>query len=148
MAELEKFLNELPEKVQVKVARNAMAFGARIIRDEAKTIVPIKTGSLKQSIRVSTRRDRDGTISASIRAGGKTKTGDAFYAHMVEFGTQPHFIKPKGKALKIGGNFTGPVHHPGARPKPFMRPALDSKWQESVQAAAARMKEKINEVKK
>ncbi len=119
-AELERFLDELPEKLQAKVARVAMAAGARVIRDEARLVVPKKSGALKRSIRSSSGRARDGQITATIKAGNK----DAFYAHMVEFGTQPHDIRPKkAKALKIGGGYALLMHHPGARPKPFMRPA-------------------------
>lgn len=38
-------------------------------------------------------------------------------AHLVEFGTAPHFQK----------NFRGGWMHPGARPRPFFRPAFDAK---------------------
>lgn len=42
------------------------------------------------------------------------------------------------RSLVIGGKFVGStVHHPGARPHPFMRPALDRKHDEAVVAAQA-----------
>lgn len=37
-------------------------------------------------------------------------------AHLVEFGTKPHFQK----------RFRGGFNHPGARPSPFFRPAFES----------------------
>lgn len=37
-------------------------------------------------------------------------------AHLVEFGTAPHFQQ----------NFKGGFHHPGSSPRPFFRPAFES----------------------
>lgn len=106
-------------------------------------------------------------VSVLAGGGGRGKAGwnAVFYARMVEFGTRPHWImvredkrptrmtrrgvvKPysirtlnkmtASGSLKIGENFVGAsVAHPGARPKPFMRPALEKKAQEAVQAMAA-----------
>jgi HK97 gp10 family phage protein len=151
LAELEKFLDALPEKVQVKIARNAMSAGARVIRDEAKRLAPVKTGALRSSVRVSTRQQINGQITATIRAGGKTKTGDAFYAHFVEYGTEPHAIKPRPKGLfkvlKIGGVFVRSVNHPGAKARPFMRPAFDASALKSVDAFAAQLSKRISNLK-
>lgn len=54
------------------------------------------------------------------------------YAHLVEYGTAPHWISPKGQrgavgTLRIGQNIiSGAVLHLGARAQPFMRPSWDS----------------------
>lgn len=58
------------------------------------------------------------------------------YAHMVEFGTAPHatgkgsilrlFKRSKRKRVQVGWL------HPGARPRPYMRPAFDSKKEEAL----------------
>lgn len=46
------------------------------------------------------------------------------HSHLVEFGTKPHIVVPSGKRAKIGGDIvTGPVKHPGAKPRPFLQPA-------------------------
>jgi HK97 gp10 family phage protein len=59
---------------------------------------------------------------------------DAFYARMVEFGTQRHIIKArKGGMLNINGRLVSQVDHPGARAKPFMRPAFAAKEGEALQ---------------
>lgn len=51
------------------------------------------------------------------------------YGVDVEFGTSPHVILPKGKALKfkVGGKtiFAKRINHPGTNAQPFFRPALD-----------------------
>jgi len=51
----------------------------------------------------------------------------------------------KGKVdlrpMKIGDRFvSGIIHHPGHSAHPFMRPALDAKVQEAVQAFATRIR--------
>ena len=46
-------------------------------------------------------------------------------------------ISAKGGALSFGGNFYKSVAHPGAKPHPFMRPALDTKWREAIEAIGA-----------
>ena len=145
LAELERFLAELPERLQVKIARAALAAGAREIRDEARKIVPVKSGDLRKTIRASTRRGKDGMVTASIRAGSKK----AFYAHFVEYGTQPHDIRSKnGGAMRVGKAFRVVMRHPGAKAKPFMRPALDSKARDAIEATAAKMRERLGDLKK
>lgn len=50
------------------------------------------------------------------------------HAHLVEFGTKPHMIRPRPpkKFLVIFGRFVASVRHPGARKYPFLRPAVTS----------------------
>ncbi len=130
--ELDKLLKELPAKVERNILRGAMRAGAKVFADRARELVPVRSGQLRDSIKVSTRSKR-GRVSATVRAGGKK----AFYAHMVEFGTARHFIKPrKRKSLFFAGLAREVVDHPGSAPKPFMRPALDGGQVEAVNAAA------------
>lgn len=163
LSDLQKFLDQLPPKIERNVLRGALRAGARVIMAEAKRLVPVRMGDLRDSLRVTTRA-RGGKVTATVNAGGKTKRGaDVFYAHMVEFGTRQHFIAlpeeamPMGRkgrrisirtinrrAIKIGNQFiSGAVHHPGARPRPFMRPALDNMAQAAVLTAAQYMRERL-----
>lgn len=50
-------------------------------------------------------------------------------AHLVEFGTRPHF-QP---------NYRGGWMHPGARPKPFLRPAYEARKREAIEIFAKRI---------
>lgn len=139
LAELNKLLKELPAKVEGNILRGAMRAGAKVFEDRAKQMVPVKSGQLRDSIKVSTRSKR-GRVSATVTAGGKK----AFYAHMVEFGTVRHFIKPKNrKSLFFAGMAKEVVDHPGASPKPFMRPALDGGQAEAVNAAADYIRKRL-----
>ncbi len=173
LSDLMKFFDELPAKLQNNVMRGAMREGANVVRQEAKNMAPIATpssngakkyghyrGALRDSIKVST-RSRAGKVSAVVSAGGKNKRGaDVFYVHWVEFGTAAHFIKAKangknyagrlnyqgrknGGALSINGKMYASVFHPGSRPKPFMRPALDSRAQQAVVAVGEAIKRRL-----
>lgn len=67
----------------------------------------------------------------------KGKRNARWYAHFVEYGTEPHavgkgsisrvFKRSKRSIIQLGRT------HPGARPRPFMRPAFDAKSAEALQ---------------
>lgn len=148
LAELQKVLESLPAKIEMNVMRGAIRAGAKVIKDEAKRLCPVGSGqlpagetpgALQDSIHVSA-RNRQGVVTASIKAGG----GRVYYAHMVEYGTARHFIKPKNrKSLFIAGVFKEVIDHPGAKKHPFMRPALDGKAQEAVETAAQYVRDRL-----
>lgn len=129
LKELDAALGTLPEKMQRNVLRAALRAGAKEIADEAKRLAPVKSGRLRDSIRV-TSRIRYGTPTATVVAGGrgKGKNKGAWYAHFIEYGTAAHVVKaPDGGFLNFLGIRVREVNHPGARKKPFMRPAADTK---------------------
>ena len=134
LKELQQFLDALPAKIEKNILRGAMRAGSKVQMARAKELVPIETegkhpGALRDSLRIKTSA-RNGVVKASVVAGNKK----AFYASWVEFGTAAHFIKPKNrKSLFFAGLAREVINHPGAKPKPFMRPALDA----TVQAAVA-----------
>jgi len=158
LSELNKALQSFAPKVEGNIMRGAVRAGVVKFKNKAEQLVPVDQGDLKKTFRIST-RSRRGRVSATLTVGNK----DVFYAHMVEFGTSAHFIRVNESArpkkltrrgirgvsvrtmnrmvkrgsLKIGQNYVGPVvSHPGARPKPFMRTALDTGQQEAIMAAA------------
>lgn len=132
LAELHKALQDLPVKLEKKILRGALRAGAKVMADAAKSNVPVKSGALRKSIRLSAKTKR-GRVTATVKAGN----AQAFYAHMVEFGTAAHRIAPKkADALATPAGPRKSIEHPGAKPKPFMRPALDGAAEAAVQAAA------------
>jgi len=154
--ELQKFMTQLPAKLEKNVMRGALRAGAKEIMIDAKAKAPVGApnqenkklyggypGALRDSLRIGT-SVKFNTIIAYIRAGGRNKkTGAiAYYAHMVEYGTKRHLIIPKkrGGKLKIGNSLVSAVMHPGTKARPFMRPALDSRASAAVNAAAAHMR--------
>ena len=161
LADLQKFLYQLPAKLEQNILRGALRAGAKLVLEAAKqnaaSIVgdPSETnkkrynlyaGALRDSIRISTRIDkRKKQVVASVKAGGKSKkTGaDVFYAHIIEFtGARPHSVK-KGASLRSGKYQYKESMHPGMRARPFMRPALDLQARNAVIAAAEHMKKRL-----
>ncbi len=148
LSELQKLLDDLPANVEKNVVRGGIRTAARVIQDEAKRLCPVggnnlpngeSPGDLRDSIRISM-KVKQGLVKANINAG----SNKAYYAHMVEFCTAQHFIKPKHhKSLFIAGLMKEIVDHPGAKAKPFMRPAIDSKAEEAIAAMADYMSERI-----
>lgn len=143
LSDLQKALDTLSDKIHNNIMRGALRSGAKVLRDHAKEICPVEgsgafskykaslgwtPGELQRSIRLSARL-AGGSVIAKVIAGNKK----AFYAHMVEFGTAAHWIKPvDAKALYFGGQAHKAVYHPGARKNPFMRITFDAHSRDAV----------------
>lgn len=120
LSQMQRSLNQLPNNLREKALANASAAGARVIRKEAKRLVPTRTGQLKDNIVVSKsfrHRGRKirlkGVVVIGIRGVARK------YAHLVEFGFS------RGS------------------PKPFMRPAFDNKAPEALRAMAEKLSTEI-----
>lgn len=159
LSALARALETLPARIEANVMRGAMRAGAKVIATDAKARVNRISGALADSIRYGVKLERaQGRIKAYVRAGGK---GPAWYARLVESGTRAHLVSVREQdrptrltrrgvravsmrtlnrmvqrgSLRIGSSFVGPVvQHPGARPKPFLRPALDARALDAVVA--------------
>lgn len=80
-------------------------------------------------------------MTANLKATGR----HAFLGLWIEFGTKAHNIAAKtAKWLSFGGIFAKQIRHPGARPFPHMRPALDTGAPGAVVAAAEYMKTRLS----
>lgn len=133
LAELQKVLDELPRKLEVNVLRGGMRAGARVIAEQARANAPVDTGKLRASMRVSSKKTRNGGVAGVAKMGGR----GAWYAPMVEFGARPHDIPVgDGEAQKIWA-------HPGAPKSGFLRRALDSEQQRARDEAAAYMRQRL-----
>lgn len=139
LSELHKLLQDLPAKVEANVLRGGIRAGSKVLEEAIKENVPVRLGALRDSIKVKT-TSRRGTVQAVITAGNVK----AFYASWVEFGTTQHYIKPKNrKSLFFAGIAKGVVDHPGATPKPYMRPALDESSTAAVDAMAEYIRNRL-----
>ena len=129
-----KALDDLPVKIETKLARAALKAAAQPMLQEVQRRVPVATGTLANTIRVSSSTQKSkGKIIVKIVAGSRVAGGGrrgakgaergAFYAHMVEFGTAPHVIPGP---LFFGGKWHMYAKHPGTKAQPFMRPAFDT----------------------
>lgn len=143
--ELAAFLDQLPDKLVRNVLRGGLRAGAREIAKEAKAGIHSISGELARGVKVAT-----ATVKGQARAYVRLRGKAAYIGRFVEYGTAPHIIRAKGAkasirtlnemdargSLVIGGRFVGSVvRHPGAKAKPFLRPALDRKAAAAVNAA-------------
>lgn len=110
---MEEELNGLLDKAIFDISRR--------LRNELTLTCPVDTGRLRSSIKV--KPYGEGLIIWM-----------ADYGKFVEFGTPPHIIKPKTKeALRFKPKgeknfvFAKSVKHPGTRPNPFIRTAINTK---------------------
>lgn len=162
LRELDAYLSALPKNMQTGAYRAGLTAAAAVVRDEARMRAPRKSGKLAKSIRSgSARRNPDGTFSITVGPRGKEH---AFLGLFHEFGVRPHYIARTGKgegrvavrkakegtgkinarAMKIGDDFvSGIISHPGFIARPFLRPALDIRADEAVQAFAQRIRDYI-----
>ena len=130
LAQLQKLLDELPAKMEANIMRGGLRAGGVVMQKEARLQAPKKSGTLAKGIKVST-RNKKGVVSATVKTTGK----HAYLAPWLEFGTSAHKILPKrAKVLFLGGLFVAGVDHPGSKPKPFMRPAMESKQSDALLA--------------
>lgn len=164
LSDLDKLLKTLPGQIQRNVMRTALRRGQNVLAEAAKSNLrsqgAVDTGELERSIRVTFRRKSEqyGWMRSYLIAGNKK----AYYAHMIEFGTGSHYegngrtvggpykITPKvGDSLFLGGVLRNSVTHPGIRPKSFMRRAIDTHTEASVDAVANYLSQRIpREIKK
>jgi HK97 gp10 family phage protein len=119
-----------------KVARQATASGASVVRKAVKDRVPVDTGNLRAAIVmkrerqtrlteeyvVAVRKGKRRDVTAAKRGEGKLGK-DAYYAHMVEFGT---------------------VKMPA---QPFIRPGFEESAGRATEAIAKRLKQRIDKAR-
>lgn len=112
---LKRKLAEVPKAMRKRVLRNALAAGAREVRDVAKRNAPVltlgtslkapyrKPGTVKQAIRVRTskadRRAGDVGVFVNVRPAksgqrGAKNPNDPFYWRFLEFGTKKMPARP------------------------------------------------------
>lgn len=129
--ELNRFLEQLPPRIARNVVRGGLRAGARVILVAARAKIHSNSGLLAKGLSVTTSYQQ-GIVKARMRTAGK----HAYVAHWVEYGTAAHEIVARlGRGLSFLGRVFRRIMNPGAKPKPFMRPALDENAGRAVVAA-------------
>lgn len=114
-------LAELAEKaVNIRQALSmALDDFMQALESTAKDYAPIVTGNLRASHTVYPTGELERVLTVD--------TNQAPYAIFVHEGTSPYVIEIKNaRALAFDGIVTKRVHHPGIRPNPWLRDAMDS----------------------
>lgn len=135
LRQLGEAMRGLSEDMRTKVARQAVAAGASVVRKAARDKAPVDSGNLKASLIMKRIRETNLTEEYIVTPRkGKTRDGkaakrgqgklgkDAYYARFVEFGT-----------VKVPA-------------RPFIRPALEDNVQRATQAIADRLAARIKKV--
>lgn len=124
-------LQEAIDKLKLYDAKNSKAIAKAIsksgrnIRDDAKSHVPVRTGTLRDSLAA---RFKSSDLQSVVKADYKK----APHAHLIEYGVEPSIVKPKKQtALKFTDGTTikyarGPIRLPARKARPFMNPAFQS----------------------
>lgn len=137
--ELDDLLKTLAPKIQKNISRAALRAGAAVMLQEVRSRIPVASGDLSRSARITTRA-RGTNVSASVKVGNAI----AWYSHLVEFGTRAHRISAKpGHAMRFAGVTVHSVLHPGTRAQPFMRPAAGAGFAEAVRAVGNKYRERL-----
>lgn len=132
LPELYKLMQELPVNYERNVARGALRAGMNVVKPMAQQLARKASGVYAAGLKVGTRA-RGGVVTSNL----KPKGPHAFLGKWIEFGTRPHNIAAKKSGwLSFMNIFRKEVVHPGARPFPHLRPALDAQKQAAVIAVA------------
>lgn len=161
---LQAFLASLPANLERNVLRGALKAGADEIAEGARE--GCRSEEVRETIRTTSRSEK-GLVSAKVQ----TKGEGAYKAPWLEHGTDPHFISVDeeyrggrtigrinrldkaaakegrdgpSRTLIINGKPVGStVHHPGATPHPFMRPAVDTRETAAIAAIGEHIRAKL-----
>lgn len=119
--EIKRNLKKLAQLTNRDVVHDALMAGAEMVAEEARRLVPVDTGNLRDSIGTSTETKGMNFARVQVKMGdhivfvgplqGKGLPHDGFYGHMIEFGT---------------------MHVP---PQPFMQPAFEAMGEKATYVA-------------
>lgn len=138
LKELVSLMENIDKKVRNKGLREALKAGKKIFLEAARMKVPknykvlLKSLGSREKFKFA-KGFAYSVLGAKRRQGRKIKGLERIptkYAHLVEYGAAPHTIGrgditsdillQNGRSYKSTGKM-----HPGAKPKPFLRPAWD-----------------------
>lgn len=145
LASIDRFMAQFPANLVAKEAGKACNKAMTPVLRTARQLVTQRTGLLRKSLGKKQKKyGQKGniyTIIGPLTGFKDPATGEnpVNIAHLVEFGTKGHVIKPeKKRALRFtSAGFAdiarASVQHPGATAKPFMRPAFDAHKEQVLQ---------------
>lgn len=145
-AELKRIAKEIHKKSDSPV-QFGITKAANVIRDRARQLVPKRTGKTRDAIRVRLapkRHRKAGSVIKQVYIKGREHIG-----YWIEYGTGEFHtgrrIKPKkSKVLFDPSTLTiFGASAAGQRPRPFMRPALNTASRRAVDAFAAGFRSKV-----
>lgn len=126
LSELRGRFSELPNRLMKNVLKSSLRQAANVVKDEAKSRVPVSSGALKSSIRVISRRGSPTSVLMSVVAGDLTGKQQS------KFGQKSAFY-----ALFVEKGSVNMAAHP------FMKPAIESKAQAAIDVMVQAIGDKL-----
>lgn len=151
-------LDQFERKIQQQIAKlddqtidEALFEGGMVILDDAKSRIDDVTGVTRESGYVAT-PSKDNYVGGKRR--NKKKPAPkrtaivrfaARTAHLLEYGTAAHsYRNRRRKAMQTGmSQYARSVDHPGARAKPFLRPAYDTKKDDALRVVSRELEKAL-----
>jgi len=159
-SEVKAFIGKLPGEIERKLLRGAARAAAKVVAEEAQA--RSISDEVSAAVKVGRTKVEPGRVVVKVQVKGP----GSYIAPWLEYGTAPHFISVDDRqragmsvrrinqkvreaggdgSLVINGKFVGAtVFHPGARPHPFLRPALDVKQGEAIAAAQTYINSRVS----
>ena len=147
---------DLPGAFGYDIQKAGLQKVGRAIVKEARARINDRSGTLSGALmtKVERRPDWDGKTlrgRAGVRLSRRGGPGTyAPHGHLVEFGTAPHILVPEGESMYIHGSgvwVSGPIRHPGAAPRPFLRPAIEAVTPRAADIMANDFKKRVPKVR-
>lgn len=157
-AGVDRYFDQARDRIR-PLLRGAARAGATVIADRAKENT--QSSEVRAAVKIATRQEETRMVGLV-----QLKGPGAYLAPWEEYGTSAHFISvdesqrggrsigrinrlakepDSSHSLVIGGAFVGTtVLHPGARPHPFLRPALDTEEVEAQRAAQSYINARVS----
>lgn len=157
-ADVRRYFDGLRADVVRSLLPGAARAGAKVIADEARG--KVTSDAVREGVRTAVRADGGRVVARIYVAKGWALSVGIW----LEYGTDPHYItvddsqregmsagrinrlKKNAGTLVINGTPVGKtVLHSGARPHPFLRPALDTKESEALAVAQSHIDKRIRQ---
>lgn len=120
MSDVMSGMDVLSMEIKTHLARSMAVAGGKVLRDEAKLRVAVKSGRLRDSIYLAYREKE--SVGPKVVYSVTWNSRNAPHGHLVEFGT-----------------YVAAAH-------PFLRPAMDSAGQRALDAMRQRGRERLPEL--
>jgi hypothetical protein len=150
IGEIDRRLRDLAYPEQRGVISKGLRAGAKILRAEAQSLVPVKTGLLKRSINVRAgKRNRFGAVSMRVTTGQATFVGDSWYGGAIEFGWKAGSRKKAGGVIRTKRGLRKLAIGNARRQIPgyhYMEYAFQEKSQAAVDAVAETWKQLLDQL--
>jgi HK97 gp10 family phage protein len=129
MSELLRKLRELPKKLENEIIDAALYDGGLPMLDRAKSLVPVDTGKLRDSLKIVTAPRRKNSHLVRVGTDAGDYAGETFYGSFIEYGYKRGARKSHRKMTEAQ---KAADTRPAVPAQPYLRPAFDENVNDSI----------------